>query len=568
MKKKKDRSHAETLIFEAEEGVCFECGSKLQIVQHRKRFVETFEGVYLIISKDRACNDKACPQYRAVYYRPVEECELVLSGREFGFDVIIYIGEKHLQENKSIPEIHRLLTEEYQIDISERSVGNLLKAYLALCHCVHGDSSRLKKKLKKQGGITLEVDGVSFDDRSAILYIVRDATSGEVLYAQRSMLRRAEDLVKILKKVKQIGVPILGVISDKEKGLVPAIQEVFPDVPYQFCQYHYLGNLAKPLNEDLKKIAKEIRNQIKEFKEFRKELLKLQKRVSTEPKDTDPSLAEISIALEFCELIFVAAKSAGKPPLAPVALKRYQVLLKIRKTVRKCLQKPGGPWRLLKKIIKLLSFLDDLKPLQVRLRRCVNHIQKIAHILKTESNSPQVKRILRTFLNRLKKQRPKRGRKSAVSYFIDHIIALSERYWEGLFVCYDFPEIPACNNDLERDFGSTKRSLRKISGRSSTAGGLMESIGEFVFEARSLLKFVPDLSERMLQVSDEKFQEAMQHMKKLQEPARKRRSFQRSSDSYLDKLFIVWVDDNDGAESVVVNFSVPLSKKTQRHAVA
>jgi len=29
-------------------------------------------------------------------------------------------------------------------------------------------------------------------------------------------------------------------VTDMEKGLVPAIREVFPDVPHQYCQLHYL----------------------------------------------------------------------------------------------------------------------------------------------------------------------------------------------------------------------------------------------------------------------------------------------------------------------------------------
>ena len=72
----------------------------------------------------------------------------------------------------------------------------------------------------------------------------------------------------------------------------------------------------------------------------------------------------------------------------------------------------------------------------------------------------------------------------------------------------------------------------------------MESVGEFVFKARSLLKYVSDLTDRIRQVSNENYKEAMKRLRELQEPARKRRSFQRSPELYLDKLLSGWYEDN------------------------
>jgi hypothetical protein len=43
--------------------------------------------------------------------------------------------------------------------------------------------------------------------------------------------------------------PILAVLSDKQTGLVPAVASVLPTSRHQFCQAHYLRNLAEPLAE-------------------------------------------------------------------------------------------------------------------------------------------------------------------------------------------------------------------------------------------------------------------------------------------------------------------------------
>jgi hypothetical protein len=39
------------------------------------------------------------------------------------------------------------------------------------------------------------------------------------------------------------------VLSDKQTGLMPAVATVLPHSRYQFCQAHYLRNLAEPLAE-------------------------------------------------------------------------------------------------------------------------------------------------------------------------------------------------------------------------------------------------------------------------------------------------------------------------------
>ena len=52
-----------------------------------------------------------------------------------------------------------------------------------------------------------------------------------------------------LEPLKHLEWPILAVLSDKQKGLVPAVAAVLPNSRHQFCQAHYLRNLAEPLAE-------------------------------------------------------------------------------------------------------------------------------------------------------------------------------------------------------------------------------------------------------------------------------------------------------------------------------
>jgi transposase-like protein len=50
--------------------------------------------------------------------------------------------------------------------------------------------------------------------------------------------------VNFLEPITRLGLPVTAVMSDKQRGLVPAVAEVFSSAKHSFCQLHYLGNAA------------------------------------------------------------------------------------------------------------------------------------------------------------------------------------------------------------------------------------------------------------------------------------------------------------------------------------
>jgi hypothetical protein len=61
------------------------------------------------------------------------------------------------------------------------------------------------------------------------------------------------DLTALLTEVKdllkELEVPVKGVISDGEETIGSAVAFVFPNAPHQLCQFHYLKDATKPLYE-------------------------------------------------------------------------------------------------------------------------------------------------------------------------------------------------------------------------------------------------------------------------------------------------------------------------------
>jgi hypothetical protein len=46
---------------------------------------------------------------------------------------------------------------------------------------------------------------------------------------------------QILTPVKELDVPVQGTMSDAQDTLVKALEQFWPDVPHQACQFHVAG---------------------------------------------------------------------------------------------------------------------------------------------------------------------------------------------------------------------------------------------------------------------------------------------------------------------------------------
>jgi uncharacterized membrane protein YgcG len=62
-------------------------------------------------------------------------------------------------------------------------------------------------------------------------------------------------------------------------------------------------------------------------------------------------------------------------------------------------------------------------------------------------------------------------RRPDLSEPLAHFVKVSRSYEPGLFHCYDVPDLPRTNNDLEHLFGSHRYHERRASGRKGSVAG-------------------------------------------------------------------------------------------------
>jgi len=97
-----------------------------------------------------------------------------------------------------------------------------------------------------------------------VLWIIRDCLSGEILLARALLSSTQGDLTALLQAVKdRLPVPVRGIISDGQETIRSAVAFVFPNIPHQLCQFHYLRDAAQPIFEADRHVKTLLKSQVR-----------------------------------------------------------------------------------------------------------------------------------------------------------------------------------------------------------------------------------------------------------------------------------------------------------------
>jgi hypothetical protein len=99
-------------------------------------------------------------------------------------------------------------------------------------------------------------------------------------------------------------------------------------------------------------------------------------------------------------------------------------------------------------------------------------VHRVAHVLTNEEHGTgaAVKRRLGGLLGAMTRHRAAAG---ALAPALAHFLKVSRSYWPGLFHCYDVPDLPRTNNDLEQCFGAHRYHERRATGRKGASPALV-----------------------------------------------------------------------------------------------
>jgi hypothetical protein len=306
---------------------CPACGRPMWADYTNYRTLTTLDGVTRLALLIRRCPNAACPRHRRPY-RPEAEGRLALPHHEFGLDVVARVGALRHAHHRSVPEIHQELTHR-GVALAERTVTNLLDRYDELRALASADPSRLEPLLRDQGRVVLALDGLQPDVGHEVLWVLRDCLSGEILLARSLLSATQEDLAALLREAAQaLPVPVAAVVSDGQHSIRRAVAEVFPGVPHQLCQFHYLRDAALPLYEADRHAKKELKKRARGVRP-------IERRVE---KRADP---QAGVVRGYCRAVRSALTDDGRPPLDAKGLQLHDRLGAVVASLDRLAEKRG-----------------------------------------------------------------------------------------------------------------------------------------------------------------------------------------------------------------------------------
>jgi len=247
---------------------CPSCGSPLRPCRHLSwtKTVQHLDRVVRVSSRPKECSNPTCADAGRRYPSATAQT-VALPKSTYGLDVLAQIGFWRDHDQLNGTTIFERLREHVQI--SRRQIDLLTQQYRLLLACAHQpDPIVLTQLVQRYGGLIISLDGLQPEAAQEQLWVVREVLSASILAVGWLPRVNASTLARLLAPVigqlQQAHWPVLATLSDKEHVVMAALQAAWPDVPHQWCQAHYLRNLAEPIYEHDHALLVDLRRDIRQ----------------------------------------------------------------------------------------------------------------------------------------------------------------------------------------------------------------------------------------------------------------------------------------------------------------
>ena len=477
------------VVFECEQDECPQCGQPLRAAYTSGwKTVQTMSEVIMIAEQPKRCKNRECPGYASLL-RSVRWGQIAPMWCTYGYDVITQIGWQRQNQRQTFSEIH--LDLQARMLISETQVRAIYTyRYLALLACHERQQMEDLKTIAKQGGLWLSLDGLAPEGGEAQLWLVRELHSGITLRSGWMSQQDQGAFVNFLLPIAALGLPVTAVMSDKQRGLVPAIAEVFSSAKHSFCQMHYLGNAAEPMSaadeamkiELRQGVRQEIGALIRQEKVEKQGVLTVTGGIPSPvtPKDVspDPNVQEQEAILQdISRRIRYLLTLKGRPPFCLAGIEMFERLTEVKDFLERLNAQHEHP-QLAQLQQGLLAALQIVQTNYTLLRQAADWLAQIADLLdptgKSSRSAAQVQQTLFAYLEQIKIIS---NSKPGLQPFFRTIQKTTLSYAPGLFHCYDMPDLPRTNNDRESDFRDLNRRLLRTTGQKGLTRRILQRSG-------------------------------------------------------------------------------------------
>ncbi|MEK7742035.1 MAG: transposase [Nitrospirota bacterium] len=403
--------------------------------------------------------------------------------------MIAQIGWQRQTQRQTFSEVH--LDLQANLRISETQVRAIYNyRYLPLLACQERQQMERLKTIAVQGGLWLSLDGLAPEGGEAQLWLVRELHSGITLRSGWMSQQDQSAFVNFLQPIAEMGLTVAIVMSDKQRGLVPAIAEVFSSAKHSFCQTHYLGNAAEPISEadeamkiELRQgVRQEIGALIRQEKVEKQGVLTVTGGIPSPVTPSDASLAPVvqeqeSILQDLSRRIRYLLTLKGRPPFCLAGLEMFERLTEVKDCLERLSAHHAHP-QLVQLQQGLLAALQMAQTDYTLLRQAADWLEHIADLLdpaeKPLRSADQVQKTLFAYLETIQTISDKQP---GLQPFFQTLQKTTFNYAPGLFHCYDIPDLPRTNNARESDFRDLNRRLLRTTGQKGLTRRIIQRSG-------------------------------------------------------------------------------------------
>ncbi len=448
---------------------CPSCGEKVKFkYPDDGKLVHTLKGPINQVINLYSCTNLEC-EFNQIAFNPCPRYDY--SQRTYGADVFRFIAEEFLIYELKPGQIYKRLTKKYQLKISKDTVRRICDDILKL------KSLKIDEKtleiIKKQGYILLGFDGQDPGGNAPSIWCFMDLISNRILATYKFDMLDYKILHQTIEEIQEFyGVKMIGWVSDKQTLITKCHDTFYPEIPHQYCQYHFLRNIwnhSEALDSNtylsLKKVVNSLDIHIRSNsslvffeglgKKSVREVFKgvdkdLQKMIKGRNK-TFKNLRGIRLFEELTEYQHrMVDILADKDPAL-----RFTIILT-------------------KTSLDLKSALDEVESYYKASQELNQYFQQIREAFGNENTSQKEKKntiakIYEDIFSKARKDNPKLNladcrtflpnKKKSKTDIMAEWCRLWESYLPGLFQYYNFPVEIKTNNSLEQGFSTQKQAL-------------------------------------------------------------------------------------------------------------
>ncbi len=482
------------IVYTCELERCPSCSGSLERAYvSGTKTVQTLTEVLTLAQCTKRCADVQCGGHQSTW-KSAEWQQIAPCHSTYGYDVIAQIGWQRQTHHETFGMIHADLIA--RLRISESQVRYLYHhQYLPLLACHEREHFERLTRVAERSGLILSLDGLAPEGGEPQLWVIRELQTQLTLRSGWLSQQDQTTFVNFLQPIRDLGLHVVALVSDKQRGLVPAVAEVFPNAHHGFCQLHYLKNAGAPVAEADETMKITLRQGVREAVGglIRQEQTEkagvltvtglvpspVQVENHSEPPSPQEHIAQSQETLvqDLLRRVRYLLTLKGRPPFRLAGLEMFERLTEVAACLDTLIQHHAEP-RLVRLRQGLCGALQVVGQDYADLRQAANWLTHIADLLDPEGKpvrtGSEVRQELWTYLDSLQSERPDSLRLHA---FYQTIAQTTRNYDAGLFDCYDVPDLPRTNNDRESEFRELNRRLLRTTGQKGLVRRLLQREG-------------------------------------------------------------------------------------------